>query len=94
MVTVFIAPPSFEELERRLVGRTETPEQQAKRLKPRKSSLPLNRIRQSHHQYVVDDAANELWDLIATESICNHNNYKDCNMRSNISGAYFYKKEA
>ncbi len=51
VVTVFIAPPSFEELERRLVGRgTETPEQQAKRLKPRKSSLPLNRIRQSHHQ--------------------------------------------
>ena len=30
VMTVFIAPPSFEELERRLVGRgTETPEQQA-----------------------------------------------------------------
>ena len=32
VMTVFIAPPSFEELERRLVGRgTETPDQQAKR---------------------------------------------------------------
>ena len=31
VMTVFIAPPSFEELKRRLVGRgTETPEQQAK----------------------------------------------------------------
>ena len=40
VVTVFIAPPSFEELERRLVGRgTETPEQQAKRLETAKIEL-------------------------------------------------------
>ena len=37
VMTVFIAPPSFEELERRLIGRgTETPEQQAKRLETAK----------------------------------------------------------
>ena len=40
VMTVFIAPPSFEELERRLVGRgTETPEQQAKRLETAKIEL-------------------------------------------------------
>ena len=37
VVTVFIAPPSFEELKRRLIGRgTETAEQQAKRLETAK----------------------------------------------------------
>lgn len=40
VMTVFIAPPSFEELERRLIGRgTETPEQQAKRLETAKIEL-------------------------------------------------------
>ena len=69
VMTVFIAPPSFEELERRLVGRgTETPEQQAKRLETAKIELAAD------HEFdkvivnnVVDDAANELWNLIATE---------------------------
>ena len=69
VMTVFIAPPSFEELERRLVGRgTETPEQQAKRLETAKIELAAepdfdNVIVNN----VVDDAANELWNLIATE---------------------------
>ena len=69
VMTVFIAPPSFEELERRLVGRgTETPEQQAKRLETAKIELAaepeFNKVIVNN---VVDDAANELWNLIATE---------------------------
>lgn len=41
VVYVFIAPPSFEELERRLIGRgTETAEQQARRLRPPRWSSP------------------------------------------------------
>ncbi len=40
VVYVFIAPPSFEELERRLIGRgTETAEQQARRLETAKVEL-------------------------------------------------------
>lgn len=69
VMTVFIAPPSFEELERRLVGRgTETPEQQAKRLETAKielaAELEFDKVIVNN---VVDDAANELWNLIATE---------------------------
>ena len=69
VVTVFIAPPSFEELERRLVGRgTETPEQQAKRLETAKIELAAEpEFDKVIINNVVDDAANELWDLIATE---------------------------
>ncbi len=69
VVTVFIAPPSFEELERRLVGRgTETPEQQAKRLETAKIELAAEpEFDKVIVNNVVDDAANELWDLIATE---------------------------
>ena len=41
VVYVFIAPPSFEELERRLIGRgTETAEQQARRLETARWSSP------------------------------------------------------
>ena len=69
VVTVFIAPPSFEELERRLVGRgTETPERQAKRLETAKIELAAEpEFDKVIVNNVVDDAANELWNLIATE---------------------------
>ena len=69
VMTVFIAPPSFEELERRLVGRgTETPEQQAKRLETAKIELAAeSEFDKVIVNNVVDDAANELWNLIATE---------------------------
>ena len=69
VMTVFIAPPSFEDLERRLVGRgTETPEQQAKRLETAKIELAAEpEFDKVIVNNVVDDAANELWNLIATE---------------------------
>ena len=69
VMTVFIAPPSFEELERRLVGRgTETPEQQAKRLETAKIELAAEpEFDKVIVNNVVDDAANELWNLIATD---------------------------
>lgn len=69
VMTVFIAPPSFEELERRLVGRgTETPEQQAKRLETAKIELAAEpEFDKVIVNNVVDDAANELWNLIVTE---------------------------
>lgn len=69
VMTVFIAPPSFEELERRLVGRgTETPEQQAKRLETAKIELAAEpEFDKVIVNNVVDDAASELWNLIATE---------------------------
>ena len=69
VMTVFIAPPSFEELERRLVGRgTETPAQQAKRLETAKIELAAEpEFDKVIVNNVVDDAANELWNLIATE---------------------------
>lgn len=69
VVTVFIAPPSFEELKRRLVGRgTETPEQQAKRLETAKIELAAEpEFDKVIVNNVVDDAANELWNLIAAE---------------------------
>lgn len=69
VMTVFIAPPSFEELERRLIGRgTETPEQQAKRLETAKIELAAEpEFDKVIVNNVVDEAANELWNLIATE---------------------------
>lgn len=69
VMTVFIAPPSFEELERRLIGRgTETPEQQAKRLETAKIELAAEpEFDKVIVNNVVDDAANELWNLIAAE---------------------------
>ena len=68
-MTVFIAPPSFEELERRLIGRgTETPEQQAKRLETAKIELAAeSEFDKVIVNNVVDEAADELWNLIATE---------------------------
>ena len=69
VMTVFIAPPSFEELKRRLVGRgTETPEQQAKRLETAKIELAAeSEFDKVIVNNVVDEAADELWNLIATE---------------------------
>ena len=69
VMTVFIAPPSFEELERRLIGRgTETPEQQAKRLETAKIELAAeSEFDKVIVNNVVDEAADELWHLIATE---------------------------
>ena len=69
VMTVFIAPPSFEELERRLNGRgTETPEQQAKRLETAKIELAAeSEFDKVIVNNVVDEAADELWNLIATE---------------------------
>ena len=69
VMTVFIAPPSFEELERRLIGRgTETPEQQAKRLETAKIELAAeSEFDKVIVNNVVDESADELWNLIATE---------------------------
>ena len=69
VMTVFIAPPSFEELERRLIGRgTETPAQQAKRLETAKIELAAeSEFDKVIFNNVVDEAADELWNLIATE---------------------------
>ena len=69
VMPVFIAPPSFEELERRLIGRgTETPEQQAKRLETAKIELAAeSEFDKVIVNNVVDEAADELWNLIATE---------------------------
>ena len=69
VMTVFIAPPSFDELERRLIGRgTETPEQQAKRLETAKIELAAeSEFDKVIVNNVVDEAADELWNLIATE---------------------------
>ena len=69
VMTVFIAPPSFEELERRLIGRgTETPEQQAKRLETAKIELAAeSEFDKVIVNNVVDVAADELWNLIGTE---------------------------
>ena len=69
VVYVFIAPPSFEELKRRLVGRgTETPEQQAKRLQTAKVELAAE---QEFDVVIVnatvDQAAADLWRVIADE---------------------------
>ena len=69
VVFVFIAPPSFDELKRRLIGRgTETPEQQQRRLETAKVELAA----ESEFDVVivndtVDRAASELWHVIATE---------------------------
>lgn len=69
VMTVFIAPPSFEELERRLIGRgTETPAQQAKRLETAKIELAAeSEFDKVIVNNVADEAADELWNLIATE---------------------------
>ena len=69
VVYVFIAPPSFEELKRRLIGRgTETPEQQAKRLETAKVELAAeNEFDVVIVNNTVDKAAADLWQVIAAE---------------------------
>ena len=69
VIYVFIAPPSFEELKRRLIGRgTETPEQQAKRLETAKVEIAAA---SEFDVVIVNDnaerAADELWNVIARE---------------------------
>ena len=69
VVYVFIAPPSFDELKKRLIGRgTETPEQQAKRLETAKVELaaePEFDVTIVNEQ--GDKAARDLWNVIAQE---------------------------
>ncbi len=69
VVYVFIAPPSFEELERRLIKRgTETPEQQAKRLETAKVEMDAaNEFDVVIVNDNVERAADELWNIIAKE---------------------------
>ena len=69
VVYVFIAPPSFEELKRRLIGRgTETAEQQAKRLETAKVELAAeNEFDVVIVNDTVERAAEELWKVIAEE---------------------------
>ncbi len=74
VLTVFIEPPSFEELKRRLIGRgTETPQQQAKRLETAKVELAAapefdKRIVNN----VVDEAADEASGISSPKSsACN-----------------------
>ena len=69
VVTVFLAPPSFDELVRRLIGRgTETEEQRNRRLETARVELAA----ESEFDVVivnddVDRAAGELWSVIARE---------------------------
>ncbi|KFI58950.1 guanylate kinase [Bifidobacterium gallicum] len=66
---VFLAPPSFEELKHRLIGRgTETPEQQARRLETAKVELACeSEFDVTIVNTTVEQAAAELWQLIADE---------------------------
>lgn len=66
---VFIAPPSFEELRHRLIGRgTETAEQQEKRLATARVELAAqNEFDVTIVNEHIDEAADELWDLIVKE---------------------------
>ena len=65
-VTVFLAPPSWEELERRLLGRgTETPEARARRLET--ARVEMDAIGEFGHVVVNDDvdaSARELVNLL------------------------------
>lgn len=69
VVYVFLAPPSFEELKHRLVGRgTETPEQQAKRLETAKVELAAeSEFDVTIVNNTVERAAQDLWQVIAKE---------------------------
>ncbi|RSX54764.1 guanylate kinase [Bifidobacterium dolichotidis] len=66
---VFVAPPSFDELKRRLIGRgTETPEQQARRLETAKVELASeDEFDVTIVNNTVNECAEELWKLIADE---------------------------
>ncbi|WEV53616.1 guanylate kinase [Bifidobacterium sp. ESL0704] len=69
IVSVFIAPPSYDELVKRLIGRgTENEEQRKKRLETAKVELAAE---PEFDVKIVNDtverAADELWDVIANE---------------------------
>ncbi|PKU88690.1 guanylate kinase [Bifidobacterium thermophilum] len=69
VVYVFIAPPSYEELVRRLIGRgTENEEQRAKRLETAKVELAAEpEFDVVIVNNAVDQAADDLWKVIAEE---------------------------
>ncbi|PLS28993.1 orotidine 5'-phosphate decarboxylase [Bifidobacterium parmae] len=69
VVTVFIAPPSFDELVRRLTGRgTETEEQRKRRLETAKVELAAEgEFDVTIVNENVEEAADQLWSLIAKE---------------------------
>ena len=69
VVYVFIAPPSYEELVRRLIGRgTENEEQRAKRLETAKVELAAEpEFDVVIVNNTVDQAADDLWKVIAEE---------------------------
>ena len=69
VVYVFIAPPSYEELVRRLIGRgTENKEQRAKRLETAKVELAAEpEFDVVIVNNTVDQAADDLWKVIAEE---------------------------
>ncbi|MDO4913728.1 MAG: guanylate kinase [Bifidobacteriaceae bacterium] len=69
VVYVFLAPPSFDELRNRLIGRgTETPEQQTRRLETAKVELAAeSEFDVTIVNNEVEQAADELWNVIASE---------------------------
>ena len=69
VVYVFIAPPSYEELVRRLISRgTENEEQRAKRLETAKVELAAEpEFDVVIVNNTVDQAADDLWKVIAEE---------------------------
>ncbi|WP_241222953.1 guanylate kinase [Bifidobacterium samirii] len=69
VLTVFIAPPSYDELVRRLVGRgTETEAQRVRRLETARIELAAEKeFDVTIVNDVVDQAVDELWSLIAKE---------------------------
>lgn len=69
IVSVFIAPPSYDELVKRLIGRgTENEEQRKKRLETAKVELAAEpEFDVKIVNDTVDRAADELWDVIAKE---------------------------
>ncbi|MDF7664886.1 guanylate kinase [Bifidobacterium sp. ESL0745] len=69
IVSVFIAPPSYDELVKRLIGRgTENEEQRRKRLKTAKVELAAEpEFDVKIVNDTVDRAADELWGVIAKE---------------------------
>lgn len=69
---LFLAPPSLEELEKRLCGRkTETDESLGKRLEQAKNELEFSKLPGSHDKVVVNDdlerAYAELRDWVVDE---------------------------
>ncbi|MFR0569348.1 guanylate kinase [Bifidobacterium apri] len=69
VVYVFIAPPSYDELVRRLIGRgTETEEQRKKRLETAKVELAAeSEFDVTIVNNTVEQAADDLWQVIAQE---------------------------